>query len=67
MVSDHGLGRGQTMGAGVDPETVIIVNIEKAFRRGFVRPSSDHFPVENWQKFSLNIWPVPSDTKLLRK
>ena len=24
MVSDHGLGRGQTMGVGVDSETVII-------------------------------------------
>ena len=23
MVSDHGLGKGQTMGYGVDPETVI--------------------------------------------
>ena len=27
MVSDHGLGRGKTMGYGVDPETVLFFRV----------------------------------------
>ena len=33
MVSDHGLGRGQTMGCGVDPETGIFYGYRTVIAR----------------------------------